>query len=57
MPDNVELKKNRLIKKKDKDNDMEEDSDEEMLQLLQRQVEREALRVLQNLLFAILNYS
>ena len=34
MPDNVELKKNRLIKKKDKDNDMEEDSDEEMLQLL-----------------------
>ena len=57
MPDNVELKKNRLIKKKDKDNDVEEDSDEEMLQLLQRQVEREALRVLQNLLFAILNYS
>ena len=36
MPDNVELRKKRLVKKKDGDNDMDADSDEEMLQQLDR---------------------
>ena len=42
MPDELpdEFNKKRLIKKKDNDMDMEEDSDEEMLQLLKRQVRR-----------------
>ena len=39
MPDNKELSKNRLIKKKDQHCDNSgEDSDEEMLELLRRQV-------------------
>ena len=39
MPDNEELRKNRLIKKKDQLGDNNgEDSDEEMLELLRRQV-------------------
>ena len=38
MPDNEELRKNRLIKKKDQLGDNNgEDSDEEMLELLRRQ--------------------
>ena len=50
MPDYEEFRKNRLIKKKDNDNDMEEDSDEEMLQLLQRRVRRH-FPLRRNLLF------
>ena len=36
MPDNVELRKKRLVKKKEGDNVMDADSDEEMLQQLDR---------------------
>ena len=54
MPDNHELREKRLIKKKANDNDIEEDSDEEMLQLLQRQVKRR-FALWQSFLFALPN--